>query len=95
LSGKQAERALDAVGITVNKNTIPGDTRPPTQGSGIRLGTPAVTTRGFGVAEMRQIAELIAAVLGDPENEAVRARVADEVNHLTARFPLPGADDLL
>jgi glycine hydroxymethyltransferase len=93
LSGKQAEKALEAVGITVNKNTIPGDTRPPTQGSGIRLGTPAVTTRGFGIAEMHQIAEMIVAVLTDPEDHAVRERVADEVRELTARFPLPGADD--
>jgi glycine hydroxymethyltransferase len=94
LSGKQAEKALEAVGITVNKNTIPGDTRPPTQGSGIRLGTPAVTTRGFGLAEMRQIAALIVAVLTDPDNPAVRERVADEVRDLTARFPLTGADDV-
>ncbi|MEA2514623.1 MAG: glycine hydroxymethyltransferase [Thermomicrobiales bacterium] len=94
LSGKQAEKALDAVGITVNKNTIPGDTRPPTQGSGIRLGTPAITTRGFGIAETRQIAEMIAAVLSDLDNVAVRERVADEVRELTSRFPLPGADEL-
>jgi glycine hydroxymethyltransferase len=93
LSGKQAEKALEAVGITVNKNTIPGDTRPPTQGSGIRLGTPAVTTRGFGPDEMRQIARMIAAVLAEPDNEVVRARVSDEVRDLTSRFPLPGAED--
>jgi glycine hydroxymethyltransferase len=93
LSGKQAEKALEAVGITANKNTIPGDTRPPTQGSGIRLGTPAVTTRGFGIEEMRQIAGMIAAVLSAPEDLAVRNRVADEVRDLTSRFPLPGADD--
>ncbi|MEA2586602.1 MAG: glycine hydroxymethyltransferase, partial [Thermomicrobiales bacterium] len=94
LSGKQAEKALDAVGITVNKNTIPCDTRPPTPGSGIRLGTPAITTRGFGIAETRQIAEMIAAVLSDLDNVAVRERVADEVRELTSRFPLPGADEL-
>jgi glycine hydroxymethyltransferase len=94
LSGKQAEKALEAVGITANKNTIPGDTRPPTQGSGIRLGTPAVTTRGFGVEEMGQIAGMIAAVLSAPDDPAVRGRVADEVRNLTARFPLPGVDDL-
>ncbi len=93
LSGKQAEKALEAVGITVNKNTIPGDTRPPTQGSGIRLGTPAVTTRGFGPDEMRQIARMIAAVLAEPDNEVVRARVSDEVRDLTSRFPLPGVED--
>ncbi|MER3485241.1 MAG: serine hydroxymethyltransferase, partial [Chloroflexota bacterium] len=93
LSGKQAEKALEAVGITVNKNTIPGDTRPPTQGSGIRLGTPAVTTRGFGPDEMRQIARMIATVLAEPDNEVVRARVTDEVRDLTSRFPLPGVED--
>jgi glycine hydroxymethyltransferase len=94
LSGKQAEKVLEAVGITANKNTIPGDTRPPTQGSGIRLGTPAVTSRGFGVGEMRQIAGLIADALATPDDLAVRDRVADEVRTITARFPLPGADDL-
>jgi glycine hydroxymethyltransferase len=94
LSGKQAEKALEAVGITVNKNTIPGDTRPPTQGSGIRLGTPAITTRGFGIAETRQIGEMIVAVLSSPDDLSVRERVSDEVRHLTSRFPLPGADDL-
>lgn len=93
LSGKQAEKALDAVGITANKNTIPGDTRPPTQGSGLRLGTPAVTTRGFGLQEIRQVGGLIADVLAAPEDQGVRERVADEVRDLTSRFPLPGADD--
>lgn len=93
LSGKQAEKALEAVGITANKNTIPGDTRPPTQGSGLRLGTPAITTRGFGVTEMKRIAGMIAAVLTAIEDLTVRERVADEVRDLTARFPLPGADD--
>jgi glycine hydroxymethyltransferase len=92
LSGKQAEKLLEAVGITVNKNTIPGDTRPPTQGSGIRLGTPAVTTRGFAVAESRQVADIIASVLSEPEDEVVRSRAADEVRDLAARFPLPGAE---
>jgi glycine hydroxymethyltransferase len=92
LSGKQAEKALEAVGITANKNTIPGDTRPPTQGSGIRLGTPAVTTRGFAVAESRQVADIIASVLSEPEDEVVRSRAADEVRDLAARFPLPGAE---
>jgi glycine hydroxymethyltransferase len=92
LSGKQAEHLLDAVGITCNKNTIPGDTRPPTQASGIRLGTPAITTRGFAEAEARRTAGLIVEVLQAPDDEAARARVADEVRDLTARFPLPGLD---
>jgi len=92
LSGKQAEHLLDAVGITCNKNTIPGDTRPPAQASGIRLGTPAMTTRGFGIAESRQTARMIVEVLHAPDDEAVRGRVADQVAHLTSRFPLPGLD---
>jgi glycine hydroxymethyltransferase len=94
LSGKQAEKALEAVGITANKNTIPGDIRPPTQGSGLRLGTPAITTRGFGLTEMKQIAGMIADVLAAPDDLALRERIADEVRDLTGQFPLPGADDL-
>jgi glycine hydroxymethyltransferase len=90
LSGRQAEKALDKVGITVNKNTIPGETRPPTQASGIRLGSPAVTTRGFGVDEMRQVARMIVEVLQAPEDESVRQRIGEEVMALTSRFPIPG-----
>lgn len=93
LSGKQAERVLEGVGITTNKNTIPGDTRPPTQASGIRLGTPAITTRGFGRDEMREIGDLIAGVLFAPEDEALQRRASDEVRHMTGRFPVPGIDD--
>ena len=90
LSGRQAEKLLDKVGITVNKNTIPGETRPPTQASGIRLGSPAVTTRGFGPAEMRRVGRMIVDVLQAPEDEAVHARVAQEVAELTSRFGIPG-----
>jgi glycine hydroxymethyltransferase len=90
LSGRQAEKALDKVGITVNKNTIPGETRPPTQASGIRLGSPAVTTRGFGPGEMRQVARMIVDVLQAPDDEAVRARIGQEVADLTSRFSIPG-----
>ena len=90
LSGKQAEHLLDAVGITCNKNTIPGDTRPPAQGSGIRLGTPAITSRGMGEAEARKIARLIVEVLNAPEDEVSRNRVRDDVRDLTSRFALPG-----
>jgi len=92
LSGRDAEKVLDSVGITCNKNTIPGDTRPPAQGSGIRLGTPAITTRGFGTAETAQVGMWIAEVLHAPQDEAIKARVADEVRHLTSRFALPGVD---
>lgn len=90
LSGRQAEKVLDKVGITVNKNTIPGETRPPTQASGIRLGSPAVTTRGFGTKEMRQVAKLIVETLQAPDDDAVAARVSQDVADLTTRFPHPG-----
>ncbi len=94
LSGRQAERLLDKVGITVNKNTIPGETRPPTQASGIRLGSPAVTTRGFGAGEMRQVARMLTDVLGAPEDEALHARIGEEVAELTSRFPIPGISSI-
>ena len=90
LSGKAAEKVLDRVGITVNKNAIPNDPRPPMQTSGIRLGSPAVTTRGFGTEEMRTVAGWIVDVLGAPEDETLLARVSDEVQQLTSRFPHPG-----
>lgn len=86
--GKDAEKALEAAHITVNKNTIPFDTNPPMKASGIRLGTPAVTTRGMGEAEMKQIAALIAEVLDAPTDEAIRQSVIGKVKELTARFPL-------
>ena len=90
LSGSKAEKLLDAVGITCNKNTIPGDTRPPSRGSGIRLGTPAVTTRGFTESESELVADLIADVLEAPDDEAVRERTAGQVHELMRGFPLPG-----
>jgi len=94
MSGRQAERLLDTVGITVNKNTIPGETKPPTQASGIRLGSPSVTTRGFGTPEMKQVATMIASVLQTPEDEAIKNRVREEVAGLTGRFPIPGMSSL-
>jgi glycine hydroxymethyltransferase len=89
-TGKLAEKALDAVGITVNKNTIPYDTNKPAIASGIRIGTPAVTTRGMGEAEMVRIGELIAETLRHSADEATLRRIADDVRELTARFPVPG-----
>ena len=90
LSGSKAEKLLDRVGITCNKNTIPGDTRPPAQASGIRLGTPAVTTRGFGPEECRTVAAYIVDILESPEDDLVHSRIADDVRDLMRRFPLPG-----
>jgi glycine hydroxymethyltransferase len=88
ITGNIAEKSLEAAKITVNKNTIPFDTNPPLKASGIRIGTPALTTRGMGEEEMLRIALLIAEVLGAPEDEQVRKRVGAEVKKLTARFPL-------
>jgi glycine hydroxymethyltransferase len=92
LTGKVAEKALDAAGITVNKNTVPKETQSPFVTSGIRIGTPAVTTRGMREPEMQVIAGLIDRVLGAAEDAAVIAEVKGKVEDLTARFPLyPGA----
>jgi glycine hydroxymethyltransferase len=88
VTGKVAEKALEAAGITVNKNTIPFDSNPPLVASGVRIGTPALTTRGMGETEMRKVAVLIADVLHAPEDEGVRSRVRESVAELTARFPL-------
>jgi glycine hydroxymethyltransferase len=88
ITGKDAEKALEAAHITVNKNTIPFDTNKPFVTSGIRIGTPAVTTRGMGEEEMRQIGRLISAILHEPQSEDVRRKVKQEIAELTARFPL-------
>ena len=88
ITGKAAEKALDEVDITVNKNTIPFDTQKPFVASGIRIGTPALTTRGMNEPEMRQIGEFIAAVIREPESDEVKQRVKREVAELTARFPM-------
>ncbi len=91
ITGKVAEKALDDVHITVNKNTIPFDTNKPFTASGIRLGTPALTTRGMKEADMRLIGEMIASVIHAPESEDVKAKVRRDVAELTARFPMyPG-----
>jgi glycine hydroxymethyltransferase len=88
ITGKLAEAALGAAGITVNKNAIPFDQNPPMVASGIRLGTPAVTTRGMGESEMDTIAEFIARVLASPEDSGVLAKVKAEVELLCRKFPL-------
>ncbi len=86
--GREAEEALDRARITVNKNAIPFDVNPPLNPSGIRLGSPAVTTRGFGEPEMREVASVIAEVLRDTSSERTIAAVRERVGALTARFPL-------
>ena len=92
LTGKVVEGALDDAGITVNKNTIPFDEQKPTVTSGIRIGTPALTTRGMGPGEMERIAVWIGRVLDEIENESVRGAVRGEVAELAAAFPVPGID---
>jgi glycine hydroxymethyltransferase len=91
-TGQEAEEALGRVGITVNKNAIPNDPNPPRVTSGLRLGTPCVSSRGFGADEIKQVAKLIMKVInyrGDPQ---VESTVREEVTDLTSRFPVPGLD---
>jgi glycine hydroxymethyltransferase len=88
LTGKVAEEALGQAGITVNKNMIPWDPEKPFVTSGVRVGTPALTTRGFGKAEMVQVAALIGRALDAPTDQAALARVRAEVRELCARFPM-------
>lgn len=89
VTGKECQIALDEAGITVNKNTIPFETRSPFQGSGVRIGTPAVTTRGMMEQEMAAIADMISEVLLDIKNLDAARQVRQRVRELTARFPLP------
>ena len=88
ITGKAAEKALDDVQITVNKNTIPFDTQKPFVASGIRLGTPALTTRGMKETEMRQIGEMIASIILEPESDEVKRKVRTEVAAVTEKFPM-------
>ncbi|MEE9166075.1 MAG: serine hydroxymethyltransferase [Candidatus Neomarinimicrobiota bacterium] len=88
MTGKAAEAALEKAGITVNKNMVPFDERSPMVTSGIRLGTPAITTRGMGKSEMHQIADLIDRVLRQMDDEKVVSKAQEEVRELCSRFPL-------
>jgi len=93
ITGRQAEEALGAAGIVVNRNTIPFDKQPPRITGGIRLGTPAVTTRGFGKEEMKQIAAMIIKIITDIDNPKIQREVREEVSQICSRFPVPGIDD--
>jgi glycine hydroxymethyltransferase len=88
ITGKEAEEALDKAGITANKNAIPYDERPPAVTSGIRLGTPCVTTRGMGADEMRVIAGLISSVINNSRDQAAIDENAEKVKDLCDRFPI-------
>ena len=95
MTGVQAQNALDRAGITTNKNAIPNDTQPPTKTSGLRLGSPAVTTRGMAEAEMGRIAGWIGEVLHNRRDEDLARRIADEVRQLCVHFPVPGNEVLV
>jgi glycine hydroxymethyltransferase len=90
ISGKDAEQALWSAGISVNRNTIPFDSKPPAITSGIRMGTPAVTTRGFGTEEMKRIASFIARLLSPSGERQAQKQVRQEVREMCQRFPIPG-----
>ena len=92
-TGKEVQQALEVAGIIVNQNAIPFDPRPPRVTSGMRLGTPAVTTRGFGKEEIKQVASLIVKVISSIGDKDVQQQVRREVTELCQRFPLPGIDD--
>ena len=90
VTGKEAEHLLDEIGITVNKNAIPFDKLPPNTASGIRIGTPATTSRGFGPDEMRAVGRIIIDAIAQRDEPAQQARLADEVREIVSRFPVPG-----
>ena len=92
ITGIAAQEALEAAGILVNRNAIPSDPRPPQISSGIRLGTPAITTRGFGPDETRQIASFILKVLSHPEDKKIQKEIAEQVVSMCHHFPTPGID---
>ena len=90
VTGKEAEHLLDEIGITVNKNAIPFDALPPNTASGIRIGTPATTSRGFGPDEMRTVGRIIIDAIAKRDEPTAQSGLADEVREIVARFPVPG-----
>ena len=90
LDGREAEEALDRIGITTNKQVIPDDPRPPLRPSGVRLGTPACTARGMGEAEMLQIAGWMLQALKNPTDAALTEKIHAESVEMCRRFPVPG-----
>ena len=92
ITGKEAEKALEAAGISINKNMIPFDPRKPLDPSGIRLGTPALTTRGCGEADMKTVADLIDETLMHREDEAALGAIRQKVKEFSLRFPVPGIE---
>ena len=92
ITGQQAERALESVGIIANKNAIPFDPQPPRVTSGLRLGTPAITSRGMAEPEVNQLAAMLIEVLADIEDKKAHAKISVQVKELTARFAVPGID---
>ena len=92
ITGKEAEEALSRAGIVANRDRIPFDPLPALKTSGIRLGTPAVTTRGFGKEEMKHLASLIVKVITDINNRALQDQTRDEVKQIYSHFPIPGID---
>ncbi|MEE8465872.1 MAG: serine hydroxymethyltransferase [Dehalococcoidia bacterium] len=93
ITGQQAESALESVGIIANKNAIPYDPRPPRVTSGLRLGTPAITSRGMAESEVKQVAAMLIKVLADVEDKEVHEKVSAEVKELTSHFSVPGIDN--
>ena len=93
LTGQEAEDALSNVNITVNKNAIPFDEKPPRITSGLRLGTPSLTSRGFGADEMLAIAKLIVRTISNIGNKQIESEISEEVKHITSKFGVPGIDN--
>ena len=94
VTGKEAEHLLDEIGITVNKNGIPFDPKPPNTSFGIRIGTPATTSRGFGEDEMRAVGRIIVEAIRGRDEPAIQARLAQDVASIVARFPVPGLTEV-